>query len=551
MTKLMSILAIAGAMAGFCVLGPADSLAQSCPEDADERGCWEPLIDFGMGHITIHAVMLKTGKVLCTYVEDSWVFDPADNSVNDLLVKPDEEIFCSGHCQLPDGRVVFMGGGHPEVNAHQQTVIFDPDKAVEPYNDPAMWTYMDDIPPIDPPDGTRGRWYPTCTTLGDGKVLLLAGGYHDEDGNSDLPLVFNATAATNQYTALTLAEQHFPWYPFTYLLPDGDIFVAGSEWYPNLDTNCTDEDGIPTCDCASMDPCVDDCCPIEGSCPAVTQTLNLALEKWTEVGYKVGVSNIMGGSAVMYRPGRVMKAGGNFDPDPPPGGTSCPTDDSFATREVRVVNLNVPTPEWDSKALMNHPRVDFYLVPMPDGNVLAIGDGTLPVPTREPEVYDVSADTWSVMNPMDEDRTYHSAAVLLPSAKVLIAGGGPSTTAQVFDPPYLFTNGNEAADQPHIVTAPAEIYYNTGFGITTGVGEAVDITRVSLIRLGSATHSMDFDARFVPINFTFHPQYPDKLRMVAPPHKFRAPPGYYMLFILDDGVPCEKAAIVKLRPPPP
>ena len=152
-----------------------------------------------------------------------------------------------------------------------------------------------------------------------------------------------------------------------------------------------------------------------------------------------------------------------------------------------MVNLNVETPEWDSRASMIHPRVDFYLVPMPDGNVLAVGDGSSNL-ALEPEMYDVAADTWTEMAPMAEDRDYHASVVLLPNGRIFHAGGElPSTSMQIFDPPYLFTNGDDPADQPKIVTAPAEIYYNTGFVITTGLGDAAGITKASLIRLGSAT----------------------------------------------------------------
>ena len=71
----------------------------------------------------------------------------------------------------------------------------------------------------------------------------------------------------------------------------------------------------------------------------------------------------------------------------------------------------------------------------------------------------------------------------------------------------------------------------------------LDLTPVSLIRLGAATHGFDQDQRFLDLSFT---NTSGKLTVAAPAHAYLAPPGYYMLFILDDGVP-SIARIVKLK----
>lgn len=94
--------------------------------------------------------------------------------------------------------------------------------------------------------------------------------------------------------------------------------------------------------------------------------------------------------------------------------------------------------------------------------------------------------------------------------------------------------------------SPEEITYNSGFTVNTP--NAQDITDVSSVRLGGATHSYDFDQRFIWLNFNAHASDP-KIQVAAPPTGFVAAPGYYMLFILDDGVP-SVAAIVKVAPAP-
>ena len=147
---------------------------------------------------------------------------------------------------------------------------------------------------------------------------------------------------------------------------------------------------------------------------------------------------------------------------------------------------------------------------------------------------------WALLAPMDEDnpRRKHSTTILLPDARVFVAGGEKPgqepailQTAQIFQPPYLFDMNAAPAPRPVIDSAPDVIYYNTAFVVFTP--ESAAITKVSLVRLGATTHGFDQNQRYVPLKFT------DTLSMtlnVAAPAQWNlAPPGYYMLFILKDG----------------
>src|SRR5207344_2209074 len=61
------------------------------------------------------------------------------------------------------------------------------------------------------------------------------------------------------------------------------------------------------------------------------------------------------------------------------------------------------------------------------------------------------------------------------------------------------------------------------------------IASVSLIRHSAVTHSTNMDQRFVPLTFT---QGSGGLNVQAPADANLAPPGYYMLFIVNsNGVP--------------
>ncbi|MEM8677532.1 MAG: galactose oxidase early set domain-containing protein, partial [Cyanobacteria bacterium P01_G01_bin.67] len=72
-----------------------------------------------------------------------------------------------------------------------------------------------------------------------------------------------------------------------------------------------------------------------------------------------------------------------------------------------------------------------------------------------------------------------------------------------------------------------------------------NIDRVSLVSFGAVTHSFDMGQRFLELDFT---QSGDQLTIETPESANIAPPGYYMLFAIDEqGVPSE-AKIVHIAP---
>jgi hypothetical protein len=143
--------------------------------------------------------------------------------------------------------------------------------------------------------------------------------------------------------------------------------------------------------------------------------------------------------------------------------------------------------------------------------------------------------------------------LLLPDARVLSSGSGEGGgvlyensdfTAQVFTPPYLFAPDGTLAARPAITSAPSRISYGQSFAVETpGAGS---ITRGTLVRLSSVTHAFNQSQLIYPL--TFSAGGSTSLTAAGPTSANLAPPGPYMLFLVNgSGVP-SRAAMVTVGP---
>jgi hypothetical protein len=333
------------------------------------------------------------------------------------------------------------------------------------------------------------RWYPTATTLNDGRVLVL-GGDISPGVTADIPEVYDPVA--NTWTTLPGARLNAGEYPDVFLLPDGRVFLVADA----------------------------------GN---VSRILNVSTQTWTTVGPATIPSN-----AVMYRPWKFVATGSTNTVD----------------KLTDVIDLSQGTPTWQQTASMAYPRFQQTLVQLPDGTVFVVGGsdtysltsttGILPT-----ELWDPTTQSWSTMASLQNLRMYHSTALLLPDGRVLAAGGGrlaPAVdhpTAEIYSPPYLFKGA-----RPTITSAPATSVY--GAAMTVQTPDAASITAVSLVRLGSVTHTVNMDQRFMNLTFSANG---NALTVQTPSSANDVPPGDYMLFILNgSGVP-SVANIVQIGPP--
>ena len=228
-----------------------------------------------------------------------------------------------------------------------------------------------------------------------------------------------------------------------------------------------------------------------------------------------------------------------------------------ATATTEIIDLSVAPPAWQPSASMSQPRIEMNAVILPDGTVLALGgsaqDEDAASASLNADLFDPRTGTFRSAGANAYPRLYHSVALLLPDATVWVAGGNPARGTyedhmEIYSPAYLFATDaggtTIAATRPQITSVtPGVIGYGSSFQVETP--DAADIASVVLVRPGSVTHAFDMDQRLVGLSFTAG----DGLLTVAgPPTGNIAPPGYYMLFILNTaGVP-SAAAFIQVSP---
>lgn len=504
------------------------------PEDPAVDGRWEEL-EIDTQVLAVHAaVMPETGQVLylsgsgndpdrhAAFEFESRLFDPITGEIEGLTTAGD--VFCAGHAFLPDGSLLIPGGteaygdGEDDFLGLRSTYSFHPDEGFRHRDD------MED-----------GRWYPAAIALADGRVLVMSGNVEE----SRVPLV-NLTVEVFSPASLTwdaptpLPEEFEPaLYPRLHLLRDGRVIHTS----PGEKTLLVDPD-------AAGRPWIQ---LTEGGGKAVR----------THYGFRdYGNSVLLPLEPPDYRQRILIVGGTNYASDPAHAGHGLAT----ATAEILEFDATGGALQgpWRYVEPMRQPRVDAMSVLLPDGTVVTLG-GAVAKEIRSAgvlttEIFDPVTETWRRVARSGIPRVYHSVAVLLPDGRVWVAGSNPQQKIdeermEVYLPPYLFdSTGAERpdGDRPQILSAPAE----AGYGETVELelltrGESV--SRVALMRPNAATHASDMSQRHVALCLDCGaPGLDGTLSVETPPSTGLAPPGFYMLFVVDGrGVP-SKAKWIRL-----
>jgi hypothetical protein len=413
--------------------------------------------------VAVHLHLLPNGRVLSFGKEGvPQVWNP---STKTFTPAPSPAwIFCAGHAFLPDGRLLVNGGHQSDDHGIPATNLYDATAGT--------WTA---VAPM-----AKGRWYPTTTTLANGQAVTLAG--RDQSGVVvTIPEVWTGTG----WRALTGASRSLPYYPRSFLAPNGRVFYAGekqSTYY--LSTSGS------------------------GS--------------WSTVGSRrYGTRDY--GSAVMYEPGKVLYAGGGR-----------------TTNTAEIIDLNQPSPAWQWTGSMAYPRRHLNATILPTGQVLVTGgtNGTAFADESRAvypaELWDPATGQWTTLASNSVVRSYHATALLMRDGRVLLTGSGDGAgttdqrNAEIFSPPYLFKGA-----RPAISSSPGSARYAQSFFL--GTSQASSIAAVTLVRLGSVTHAFDSNQRFNRLSFV---PTAGGLTVTTPANANLAPPGHYLLFIVNsNGVP--------------
>ncbi len=498
------------------VLLPDGARAQSCPLNVPHvNGTWT-VLPYQMPINPISATLLPNGKVLIVAGSENdasnnskgsesyraAVWDPTGATESSISVQElTYDVFCSGTAALPDGRSLIVGGTSDySFTGENRASIFNP----------ATVQYVQSQSMHD------GRWYGTATALGDGRIMAMSG-LTQSGGTSQTIEIYDLRNAGAGWGSPTNVPFSPPLFPRVALLPNGNVFYTGQG---------------------------------SGSSSANSWMFDPASGNWTSSA--ATTMNRTYGSSVLlpllppsYTP-RVMNFGGG----------------SPATSSTEIIDLSVASPSWTPGPSMSTGRIQMNAILLPNGKVLAEGGSvnneSPDTPGKTADLYDPVSNSMSSAGTAAYSRLYHSTALLLPDATVFSMGSNPGARGsyepaiEIYTPPYLYDSSDHliTTKRPQITSPPftAPLAYSAPFQVSYTSSTA--IASAVLVRLGSVTHAFNMEQRVIGLCGATAPcsALSNTLSLTTPPNGNIAPPGYYMLFLIDSaGVP-SVATFIQLSP---
>ena len=490
---------------------------------------------------------------------DSWkktrVYDVAGHAlVPGQVQSPASDVFCAHHAFIGDGRLLIAGGTSKWSNDADDA---QHDHGLDFLGHSRCWLYNPRVREWvetarlnrnpDQPDEARsgGRWYPGLVPLGDGSAVAFFG--HLDSGDfrhrNTLPERFfpsragwvNLPAEIGKSGPPDTGGRRFLFFPRAYTLPGGKLFSAT----PLPATFAAEPGGS------------------DGPHRSTTFDPDAGTYATPRAGNADGVHGGWDWPAVLL--------------------PLLPRDGQYNARALywngatpRAIDIDAATPNWADAgsrdaAVVGRQRRFCNMVLLPTGQVCVVGgmhvhDPEDPVNQAElftPDIdwstnaYNSLGGVWS-LEPGNaiNNRNYHSSALLLPNGKVWVGGssiganaGNPATTSirkiELYEPPYV-----AVANRIQISSVRALLPYGEEFDVGLDLA-ATNVARAALIRNSSVTHSTDNDQRYVGLEIVSRSG--NTIRLKAPPTGNVAPPGYYMLWVVDtSGNPCRLAPFVRL-----
>lgn len=442
-------------------------------------GAWSPVYSWPV--IAVHAVLMPDGRIMSYGSKAdgqqtaSFIYDVWDPSGG----------LAGGHLTLPNtsgtdifcsSQLVVPGGGQVFIAGGDN---WTGTSTTNTGNNNSNTFSYDSNTLTRTSNMNRARWYSSSITLLNGETYIQGG-----SGGTDRPEIRATNGTFRLLSGADTSSLDFM-YPRNFVAPDGRVFgydSNGRMYYVNTSGN--------------------------GSI--------------TILGTHGGPTG-SDASAAMYRPGKILQFGGS-------------------SRNAVTIDITGGSPVVASTNPVSTQRRLVNATILADGRVLATGGSTvwneLTGVNYNAEIWNPTTGLWQVGPPEAQARLYHSNAVLLPDASVLVMGGGApgpqnNLNVEVYYPSYLYNSGGGFATRPVLQSAPGTIDIGETFDVA--MGGTGTVSRVVLIKTTSATHSFNMEQRFIELTFQ---QNGSSLRVQAPTHAADAPPGFYMLFAFSSsGVP--------------
>lgn len=525
---------------------PLDNATNNCPDPGPvrcidtEKGVWEDIPAAGI--TMMHAILLpNTDRILiwgyAKYINDNFrqstmwdntlktFVDPINQPATSYAPNPTTQdvdftnVHSSEHTHLnTEDIAILIHGGFTGPNAlGKQTFIFHFNILSGNWE----WVYL--------PNGqsTDGRFYSSTLTLpgtNGTQALTLYGSAGDNIGAIAYTYeIFDV--ATGQWTQKTnfpidpetLQRWDYNYYPWTYILPNGDWFIAGHE-------GKTRRFSINT--------------PNEPTLVGVwlTGKGNRSRNTPRPPGPPFNPYDNEDGTSVIlplrpdtngnYTDIKVLIACG---------------DKTITSSSAQVIDLRGQDTRWDDIPNLNVPRThQVNSVIIANGHVLVAGGAVNVInggPCELLDPRDLRAG-WFEGASLKRKRWYHSAAILQLDGSVLMGGDderggqlGESLPLEIYKPFYFFEERPKISGSGIVMSN--NMSYNSPYDFDIDTDPNM-ISEVAIIRPGAVTHGYNMDQRYIELKIIARGG--NKLSVLTPPNEFVAPAGYYMLVILTPSV---------------
>ncbi|RCS59380.1 lectin-like domain-containing protein [Parvibium lacunae] len=474
--------------------GASDSSSQAAIQairstEKHIAGAWDPVFDMSL--IPIHMVLQPDGRVMY-YGSDLNGSQTAAYRYG--IWNPANGTSSNSLMILPNGTGNDLFCSSQTVLLDGKTLIVGGDEANPDSNvanrSTNLFSFLDNSL-VKQNDLNRLRWYSSTTMLLNGEVYIQGG-----SGGHDRPEV-RQTDGTYRLLNGVDTSAYDATFPKNWLAPDGRVFGVVGNGYMYY-----------------VNPTGNGALTAAGQLPAAN------------AGAATG--------AAMFRPGRILKLSTN-------------------SPAAAIIDINNGQAAVTNTEAVSSIRIHSVATVLADGRVLVSGgsstDNVLNTANNAAEVWDPVSGQWTIGPAQQLARLYHGTALLLPDARVLVAGGGapgPLTNknGEIYTPSYLYNSQGALAPRPTITTAPTVVEPGQSFNIETSTA---NLSRVSLVRFGSVSHSWNSDQRFIDLPWRNNGSQRFALQM--PARAADTPPGFYMLFAFDtQGVP-SVAKILRVNMP--